>query len=358
MRRAILILFVSACAGIVLRTAAQEPPATAQALLSPSEVREDSLAHRLAWAMLTHDRSIRTLRWEQTNILTPASRPPFRLESTHAIDDLGRWSFDEHSFKDNPDRPNTQRSFRYNGEVLDGWGGRPNHHVLSAPRGQRFTTTGVDTFLGRWLDRIGQRRLGEMLLAASDLEHTRDKITGNPVLQATVALDPLVALLEVEIDPAHDFAPSRIWVRDRALRVAYYTYEIVEWVRVDDIWLPARAKHSTRRLVPMGELGVVFGKNLEAEGIGHPADFSDPQVQRAYERVLQKTFGAVEAPSEPMSPPQELSFRYIAVNDELPEQTFAPAFAAEDAVFDGLRNRARAPGGTTWVPVNRPKEPQ
>jgi len=306
-----------------------------------------------ATALHIHDQSIRTLEWKQRCAIPTVDGPPTLFESTQCFDEQGRWAWDMViTWAKVPEgvAPQSKGHLRFDGHVLHGRGEDPLVWSIRPAMGERFTYMGPDAFLGRWLDRVGQHRLGEMLLEARDLQLAESRRAGHPLLTATLRLHTLVALVEVELSPEHDSAPRRIWVRDRALNVPYFFFEVLEFTSVDGIWLPKRARHVARQLSPMGDKSETFGSMCKEAGLVGQIGHFDPAVQRTYQRIVMTTFGVDEAPSELIAPEQTHSFEYLAVNRPIPADRVTKEYGLNESVFDSIRDAMKDAGTMTWRP--------
>jgi hypothetical protein len=322
------------------------PPEAGRTMVQPDQ----DAARAICTAMLICDLSIRTLEYRQTVRLD--GRVAF--ESHGYVDERRRWRCEmtTHFF---PAPENGQASqtglFLCDGVRMAVRGQDAGAWVIRADMGERYTYDCAGTLWGRWLDRVGQQRLGELLLSANDLEVSAQPGTHGPVLRGTVVLWPLVALLEVEVDPDHGFMPRRIVVRDRALHVAYYTYRADQFVQMNGCWLPTRGSLHCRFVKPFeGDQGERFRQLVAEAGLDADVDLRDPNVQRAYARIVREAFGADEAPSEQMTPDAAIEIEYLAVNREFPDDLFWFTHTADDTVFDALRDLIKQKGSDQWTP--------
>ena len=148
-------------------------------------------------------------------------------ESEQCFDSRNRWTSTTHNklySKGQAKFVSVSSSMYFDGVRFTTIDNNRHTFLVSDYRGQRRTEAGVDCWLGRHVDLCGQFRLGELLLAAADLSRVADSKEGLPVVSGTVQLTQVVALLEVEIDVRHGFAPRTITIRDAGLRAALHVY--------------------------------------------------------------------------------------------------------------------------------------
>lgn len=339
------------CAAGAFGTCREPPPAPPD----PSRPAEPGAQRRefalaLSRAMLMHDVSIRGMEYRQRVDLSDGGA----FVSHSLMDDQRRWWCDVTTIFSGVPKgaPASQRGvFVCDGELMATHAEGTHVWVIRQDQGERFSYRAGGTLWGRWLDRVGQQRLGELLLSAKDLAVSSEPGAARPTVEGTVEITPLIARLVVEIDPAHGFAPSRITVRDRALNVPYYEYIIEQFAQVDGTWMPVKGRERTRYVKRLSQLGAAadrFRALVKAAGFDGPTDLFDPRVQERYREIVREAYGADEAPSEPMGPEAVYTIEYVGVNRPLPDAMFKVEFGKDDTVYDALRDRVKKPGTDAW----------
>lgn len=203
--------------------------------------------------------------------------------------------------------------------------------------------------MGRWVDDWGQRRLGELLLDAPDLVASGPTNDAIYTVSGTVRLPRMIALLEVEIDALHGFAPRRIVVRDRAIRVPYSVYEVTGFSLRQGVWVPTAGRLTTHKFEPSEEESERFHKALLDHHIDQDSDVSDKDVQAAYDLALTQAFGVPEAPSVMAAGPFEISVSECRVNDSMDDEHFRLDYRLDEPVFNAPQNLFMRKGSNEWV---------
>lgn len=218
--------------------------------------------------------------------------------------------------------------------------------------GERVTEAGIDRWMGRHLH-LADQSLAEMLVAAPDLALGGYSERGLPIITATVDMTPLLAFVEVEIDPEHGFAPRTILIRDRAMRTPYYRYTTTEFVNVAGAWLPAKGRLETRQADATAEQGMRLDAALRARGLSKTSDHRNAEVQEAFAEALREAFGVPEHPSAEMAPPIEVEVVYEQINALVDESEFRVELPEAYLVYDSLRDLVKRAGSSRWE-SNRP----
>lgn len=320
-----------------------------------------SLARAVAWAMLVHDRSVRSLEWEGTCTIPVDAHPPTVFTSKQAFDDLGRWRMElEARWGNPPEGAEAVSRFVYvcDGDRLVAWGWDETNLLVRPGEGEPGSHTGPDSWLGRWVDRQGVHRLGDICLASKDLTAARLE-DGAVRLSCTSAFGRLGGLAEIEADPVHGYAPRRITIKDRLLGVPYYDMRVLAWTFEAGVWLPAEATLDLCQLGSMTpEQRAAFQAAREREGVDRGSDFYDADVQSRFAKVVNEVFGSAGYPYKPMSPTHHSTFRYKAVNGVIPADLFERRIGVGDTAFDGLIDCIKEKGTLDWVPQSPPDPPE
>lgn len=317
----------------------------------PPERANDSLARDLAQAMLVHDRSIRTLEWDQVLRLEAGTPRESPWETRQSFDERGRWAcrYNEQLRRSSDGSIVVLRGrMVFDGHAMSGTEETQESGTIEDYVGNRRTEAGIDCWLGRHVDGWGQKRLGEFLLDATDLHMEGPSSEGRPVVGATVVLNEVKAHVQVEIDPEHGFAPRSITIRDRAIGMPYWRYETTEFIEVDGIWLPCRGRHQTARFAPQPGEAERFQEALRSRGLSRQSDTLNPAVQAGYAEVLKEVFGRDEARSAPLVPPMEVEATYRNVNRPVEDAEFTLQFPVGYEVFDAFRNLVKRRDSTEW----------
>lgn len=322
-------------------------PAPGPAAGAPAE----QFARQLATALQVHDQSVRTLDWEQTQRIgnTPGAEAVIR--SHQWLDERGRWACrHEDKLRENDGfAPLHTEYLFFDGQWLKGWDENSKSGSINGYNGNRQQLAGIDGWFGRHVDVASHQRLSEYLLAAKDLRVARWSENGLPVLEATAELRYYVALLEVEVDPAHGFAPRSITMRDRLVRVPYFRCTVTEWTRVGELWLPCKGEYEARALKMSNEQAVRFAEELAAAGLSRDSDRFSPEVQAGFVAVLQRVFGSDEAPSAPRVPHTVVEAQYLGVNVDLGDKLFTARFPAAFHLYDTIHDFIRPPDAADWM---------
>ncbi|HYE03025.1 MAG TPA: hypothetical protein VD963_07295 [Phycisphaerales bacterium] len=320
----------------------------------PSFVAPDrGQARAVLTAVLISDREIRTLRWKQTFISDRGGPREWVVESTNLVDDQRRWKCHKHSGFVNPDtgkREVLDIELAFDGQQMFTLNHQSRGGLIREDNGDRYSSVLADRFLGRWLDRVGQQHVAEALLQAEDLALRWDD-EGRAHVTGTALLHPLVAILELTVEPRHGWRLSRIVVRDAGHRVPYSTYEVTRFVQFQDIWLPSAGTYTSRFFDPPRDELERFGKALADKGIiGRPIDFLDPGVRHKHLAALREVWHADEAPAKLLVPPFELEIEYHAINVPVNPDDFRLVFPSDYSVYDGLRDLLRDGATGRWYP--------
>lgn len=310
-----------------------------------------SLARDLSQALLVHDESIQTLSWSQTLYLRAKTPDELRHDSSQMFDDRSRWFGAFRGESQSPDGIIVleDRMF-YDGSRVIGLSDTNKSGTVQEYAGHRRNKEGIDCWLGRNEDISGQMRLGETLLASPDLHLSHYSSNNLPVVACTADMfGQLIALLEVEIDPEHDFAPRSITIRDRAIRLPYYHYEILEFVRVDDTWLPKRGRLVTRKFQPDKQMIQRFQEAQTANDLHGDIDVRDPAVQKRYLAALRAAFNADEAPSQPLVPPMEVEARDFVLNKPIDAARFIAPLPQDYFILDIFHDMVKKAGSDQWT---------
>ncbi len=343
---------------VVSGSCGRESPGT------PPAASQDDLAHCLVAAMLVHDLSILEAEWTQVQDIGEDAHPGV-IESHQAFTADGKWSCQYTTRTQSADGSERVQKDHvvFAGQELHGCSLTGRGCTIRPWGGQSQSYMSIEVFLGRFVAGNGYKRLGEALLAATDLHMGPPSARGLPVVVATGPAGQLAAEFEVEIDPEHGFAARTIVVRDLLIRLPYARFEVMEFVENDGCWLPARGVATSRKFSPTPEEWKRFSDALAAESKDIPAATpEDPYptaIRVAHARALRTAFDADEAPSHPLVPPQRLEWKYLSVNKPLPDALFTFTFPQEFRAYDGLRDRVKPAGSETWTPQSpRSRQPE
>jgi hypothetical protein len=311
---------------------------------------QDPTVTALIEAIRIHEDSVRSLHWRQTATQPLAGGVGDAVyRSEQMFDESGRWFAScEDQLYDGTRFTAVRRELRYDGRLLQTTDLTHARSVLDAYRGQRKSVWGVDCWLGWQLNTVRQTHLAEVLAEARDCELVDVHPNRNPTLAATARLDQLIAKIEVEVDPLHGYSPRRVTVRDRALGVAYFRYEVQEFVLVDSIWLPSVASFEARKIIANPKQDSALGVELARLGLSRDSDMMDPAVQKAFAQAVSAALGKPEVDSELLVAPVSIVFEYVSVNKMFESEQFEPRWTDEMGVFDHINNRIKAPGSAEW----------
>jgi hypothetical protein len=319
----------------------------ARAVEPPNRER---IARDLAQAMLVHDQSIRTMRWTQV-VRVNSGRPDELLHhSRQVFDDQGRWrcEFEKALFGPDDERVTLRGAMFHDGARLVGRDEGSESGVIRAYSGERTIEPSLDCWLGRNVDVIHGRRLGELLLAADDLELVGQTDRGLPLLAATANITPLVACLEVEVDPEHGFAPRSLTVRDGLIRVPYFRYEVIRFHSVEGVWVPVSGSLESRKFLPTPEQAHKLEEALRERNLG-PSNPHDKGVQAGYREVLLQVFGTEEAPSAELVPLVTMEATRIELNVPITTEELQVDHPRSFTVYDAFRDLVKRAHSDEWV---------
>ncbi len=310
-----------------------------------------ALARCLAAACLANERLIHTLQYRSTLVFVSGPHPQ-RRESVEWLDERGRWRSEVtvHTFDgaQGAYAVSKRAILAFDGEQMTTADHGRRSGLVREYQGEMYTWMAVDHAMGWRLDRAGHVRIGELLLDAKDLTLSGYSADGRPILVATVVLRPLVAQIEVELDPERGFAPCRIVVRDRALRVAYDRYVVERMVQLDGVWLPAQIYKESFSFSPGPDDGARLGRAIAEAGLSRESDMFDPAVQAAFGACVRAVFGTDEAPGTPMATPLRVTYEYTAVNAPIPDSVFRYVHPEDYVAFDGFLDTIKDKGSAEW----------
>ncbi|MCC6660028.1 MAG: hypothetical protein IT437_03990 [Phycisphaerales bacterium] len=273
------------------------------------------------------------------------------MTSSQGFDSTGRWYREQDEVVHPPGKPDYSLRGRcaWDGFALTGVDDLSRTGTIQEYTGWRMPEMGPDCWFGRQFDVSSGRTLPEFLLTAPDLRMGPVSSNGLPVICATVENIQFIATVEIELDPEHGFAPRSLTYRDATIRVPYDRYEVLEFERHGDLWLPRRGRLETRYFHMTTEQSAAFREAKQRHGLTPASDARDPGVQAEYRRVLREAFGADEAPSAVMVPAIEVTWTYTNVNGAVPAQEFTVPFPEDYNVLNCFTNRVRKPGEAEWV---------
>lgn len=319
-------------------------------------VDNQRFAQSLVRAMQVHDRSVRSMEWDQVLLLAVGTPGETAVRTHQAWDETGRWACDD-VVELRPDGVPVALRERtiFDGQWVRGYEQTQRGGTIQEDSGHRVRGTGIDAWFGRHVDMHCQKTLSEYLLEADDLRFAGFSAKGLPCVEATADLMLYVALVQVEIDPDHGFAPREIVLRDRAIRLPYYRFTVLDWAFESGVWLPRVGDFETRCFKPTAEQARKFGLALAAHGLSsRTSDCHTKVVQDAYLSVLREAFDADEAASVPLEPVMRCTATNIRVNVPIDEAIFQLEFPPDYLVLDVVRERLRKPHANAWID-NGPK---
>ncbi|HYE02076.1 MAG TPA: hypothetical protein VD963_02455 [Phycisphaerales bacterium] len=94
------------------------------------------------------------------------------------------------------------------------------------------------TFLGRFVETSGKRRLGELLLESDDLSYLGRREDGAHLVRGYVQANGQALEVRVAIDPERGFCPVEIQVFDGIVHSLSVRWRATEALNRDGIWLP------------------------------------------------------------------------------------------------------------------------
>ena len=165
-----------------------------------------ALALDLVRAMRAYDDSVESLSWHEVLKQELPGHGDGSTKSDQCFDDRGRWSgtFRKSTYSPSEDRFVEQSSrVVFDGLRLLAMDVDSKRALVTDYHGQRRAEAAPDCFLGRHVDPLGRRRLGELLLDARNLTVSPGSTPDRPRVEGTVVLDNLIAIVQVEIDPEH-----------------------------------------------------------------------------------------------------------------------------------------------------------
>lgn len=333
-----IVLAMCVCWASGLQAVQEQPPS------------RELLARDLARAMLIHDQSVRTLRWKQVVRLHAGRADELEHLSSQVFDEHGRWRCEFEKALRGPEgeRVTIKGAMYHDGSRLVGRDDSSETGAIREYAGERRSEVALDCWLGRHLDVIHGRRLGELLLAADDLQLAGRSERGLPLIAGTANLTPLVALLEVEIDPDHGFAPRSITVRDRLILVPYFRYEVHRYRKVGDVWIPESGSLETRQYQPTPEQARQLEEALRERGLGRGSNALNAAVQAGYKEVLREVFGSLEAPSSELVPRMTIEATKIEANMEVTEEELLVEYPRAYMVLDAFRDLIKQARSDEW----------
>jgi hypothetical protein len=320
-----------------------------------AKVDADRHARALALGVRIFDDSVREMEWRQTAKLDEDNTRSDELISTQRFDEAGRWdcrTLARSYSADNDVWAERGERFVYDGQHLYTANESNGTGVLKGYAGERRTQVGIDCWMGRHMDVAATRRLSDLLLDATDLSYVGESSTGLPIIAATISVLSGIFELEVEVDVMHGCAPRTITVRDRAVRVPFFHYEVLEIVNVGEVWLPKRGRLTTRAFSPTEREMAAFNAALAERKLSRAtANFRDAAVQATYREVVREVWGGDEGRSEPLTTPILVEAEYIHLNHgELPSGDTLDLFV-EYELLDMLEGRLKPPGSRKWRPM-------
>lgn len=237
----------------------------------------DEGARAVATALLAHDKSIDSIEYEWECHSTVDSA--LSLNAKGVVGSI--WALGHtYQWVDIPDmrgvEPPVRRVRVYNG--VRGFGWYPEERPVIVAAGPvpdpQMEDVRIEHLLGRQVDWLGGRRLGELLLACPDLRV--ESVDGPLIRLSGLPPDhsPRSEMLRVTSDSRVGFAPVRIESWSNGGRDLLYEVVVTRHERHADVWIPVEGVMTVRHVVPMsGDHGlrveVLRASAIEA-GMGAP----------------------------------------------------------------------------------------
>lgn len=305
---------------------------------SPEEARA------LIEAMAVNDAALWAMEWEQRTFRWNGTAWEPAEESRQAFDGP-RWSMVQTVHMSDMDSPMSHIR-RFDGfQCLTLNADSKRGSIRPVDVADRGSWGSPLKFLGRFLDRMDQRTLAQILADGQDLR-VRSEAPTIRVVSGYAEVSRRAYFVEAALDTARGFCPVRIRVFDGLLRWPIAQLESTRLERHGDVWIPmdgieshwylpateepeAKWMEFQRRVAPLSAGGA----------IRNPAD---PAVRLAYKEAIQAVYGAAGIPVATMVPPHRLEVTKIhSVNRPIPLDRFSTEPPDDtELLVDGLRLRA------------------
>lgn len=350
------ILWCGAAAALAPRLAAQEP---ARDGVPPS-------VDFLIAALTVADERIRSVEWEQqVRVIAPGGDWVVMEESRQGFDDSldwychRRWGHWEDAGPVGYDLAHylerEERVWAYNPDP------DARNGLLRPPNLERLIYVTLEELISRRLDESGRRTLPELLRDADHAVVLPSDRPGEYRLRAWMVLNWVPAYIDVWLDPAKGWVPTRMEYRHALLHHPVEIRDVTEWTCHSGVWLP---KCGVRRQY-FGDHGAQdeadrFRTELRA-AIGDPEgrDWRDPAVVEGHRRAIAAAFGDRGVPTRPLGVGVlKLDVtRIVSVNRPLDAARAAVPYPPGYRVMNAFTRVMQDADGRVIEPVPRAEEP-
>lgn len=298
-------------------------------------------ARSLAHALLTHDLTLRSMEWHERTLIRDASAEQLVVlnESDQGMDEWGRWySHGSVGYRNQLGEMSYYRvHYAFDGQIVQTFNEANNSGLIRPLETELRSMVAPFLMLGRAIDFTTYRRLGQLLLDTDSLRLSTPVDAGIATLSASLQLNGKPAVLEVEVDTRHGFAPRAIRRYDDVWGILKEEIVASKFELHSGVWIPTNG-HRTSFAVDDRDAQRTAALNAELSrvALSERQGLSHMETHALFRAAIRTVFGPEGAHTVPIGEGRyDLEITSItAVNETMADGKFEITYPTGALVVD------------------------